>query len=169
MTALGDMAWYSMRAVVEYLRPVGRITKAVTAPERDPSSSAIVRALGLLIFAGGAVSTFDIGYTASTIIMDLQLLGTTGVIEMDDFVLDWAKSFAFTNPQIKAGYIHRTGMATRKGMTFIETPSNAPQDVAMIEHFAELAVSGDAAQRAGYARSSLMTQEYLDAVWDACL
>src|SRR5262249_12570759 len=27
MTALGDMAWYSMRAVVEYLLPAGRITK----------------------------------------------------------------------------------------------------------------------------------------------
>ena len=38
MTALGDMAWYSMRAVVEYLRPEGRITKAVVAPERDPET-----------------------------------------------------------------------------------------------------------------------------------
>jgi len=44
MTALGDMAWYSMRAVVEYLRPTGRITKAMTVPERDPNTSAIVRA-----------------------------------------------------------------------------------------------------------------------------
>src|SRR6202034_2243458 len=44
MTALGDMAWYSMRAVVEYLRPQGRITQVVTAPARDPSCHAIVRA-----------------------------------------------------------------------------------------------------------------------------
>ena len=91
MTALGDMAWYSMRAVVEYLRPDGRITKVVTAPERDPKTSAIVRASGLIAFDGGEVSTFDVGYTAGTIIMDLQLLGTTGVIGMDDFVLDWAE------------------------------------------------------------------------------
>ena len=123
MTALGDMAWYSMRAVVEYLRPEGRITKAVVAPERDPETNAIVRASGLIAFEGGQVSTFDVGYTAGTILMDLQLLGTTGVIGMDDFVLDWESSFAFKNPEIKAGYSHRTGMATRKDATFVPTPS----------------------------------------------
>ena len=32
--ALGDMAWYSMRAVVEYLRPKGKITSALAVPER---------------------------------------------------------------------------------------------------------------------------------------
>jgi predicted dehydrogenase len=165
MTALGDMAWYSMRAVVEYLRPEGRITKVVTVPERDPNTSAIVRASGLIAFDGGQVSTFDVGYTTSTLVMDLQLLGTTGVIGMDDFVLDWAKGFASQNPKIKAGYVYRTGMATRKDATFVPTPSNTPQKVAMIEAFAELAVSGDAAQRAAYADSSLMTQEYLDALW----
>jgi hypothetical protein len=165
MTALGDMAWYSMRAVVEYLRPEGRITKVVTAPERDPDTNAIVRASGLIAFDGGQVSTFDIGYTAGTIIMDLQLLGTTGVIGMDDFVLDWEGSFAFTNPEIKVGYTHRTGMATRKEVKFVQTPWKLAQEVAMIEDFAKLAASGDAAQRAGYAEASLKTQEYLDALW----
>ena len=167
MTALGDMAWYSMRAVVEYLRPEGRITKVVTAAERDPRTNAVVRASGLIAFDGGQVSTFDIGYTAGTIVMDLQLLGTTGVIGMDDFVLDWESSFAFKNPEIQAGYTHRTGMATRKDATFVPTPSTTAQEVAMIEDFAELAVSGDAAQRAAYAEASLKTQEYLDALWVA--
>ena len=31
---LGDMAWYSMRAVVEYLRPKGKITSALAVPGR---------------------------------------------------------------------------------------------------------------------------------------
>jgi predicted dehydrogenase len=167
MTALGDMAWYSMRAVVEYLRPEGRITKVVAAPERDPETNAIVRASGLIGFDGGQVSTFDIGYTAGTIIMDLQLLGTTGVISMDDFVLDWENSFAFKNPESPAGYFHRTGMATRKDAAFVRTPSTVPQEVAMIENFAELALSGSAAARAGYAEASLKTQQFLDALWVA--
>jgi predicted dehydrogenase len=167
MTALGDMAWYSMRAVVEYLQPRGRIIKAAVAAERDAETSAIVRASGLIAFEGGQVSTFDVGYTAGTILMDLQLLGTTGVIGMDDFVLDWEGSFAFKNPEIKAGYTHRTGMATRKDATFVPTPSDTPQEVAMVDDFAELAVSGDAAQRASYAEASLKTQEYLDALWVA--
>jgi predicted dehydrogenase len=167
MTALGDMAWYSMRAVVEYLRPQGRITKAATLTERDPATSAIVRASGLIGFEGGEVSTFDVGYTAATIVMDLQLLGTAGVIGMDDFVLDWADSFAFKNPGIKAGYSQRTGMATREDATFVPTPANRPQEVAMIDAFAELAASGSPARRAGYADASLKTQEYLDAIWAA--
>jgi predicted dehydrogenase len=165
MTALGDMAWYSMRAVVEYLRPEGRITKAVVSPERDRQTNAIVRASGLIAFEGGKVSTFDVGYTAGTIIMDLQLLGDTGVIGMDDFVLDWEGSFAFQNPETKAGYSYRTGMATRKDATFVATPSRIPQEVAMIEDFVELASSGSAAQRAIYPAASLKTQEYLDELW----
>ena len=90
----------------------------MTVPERDPSTTAIVRASGLIAFEGGQVSTYDIGYTAGTILMDLQLLGTSGLIAMDDFVLDWTDSWAFKNPDIKIGYSHRTGMATRKDVTF---------------------------------------------------
>ena len=44
---------------------------------------------------------------------------------------------------------------------------NTQQEVAMIEDFAELADSGNAAGRAAYAEASLMTQEYLDALWVA--
>ncbi|HUE16785.1 MAG TPA: Gfo/Idh/MocA family oxidoreductase [Planctomycetaceae bacterium] len=167
MTALGDMAWYSMRAVVEYLRPAGGMTTVVTVPERDPQTSAVVRASGLIAFEGGEVSTFDIGYTAGTALMDLQLLGTTGVIGMDDFVLDWTDSFAFKNPDIQTGYSHRTGMATRKDATFLSTPANSAQEVLMIEAFADLAASGNRARRAAYADASLKTQEYLDAIWQA--
>jgi len=167
MTALGDMAWYSMRAVVEYLRPAGRITRVATVPERDLQTNAVVRASGLIAFDSGETSTFDIGYTAGTVLMDLQLLGTTGVMAMDDFVLDWASSWAFKDADNKTGYSHRTGMATRKDFSFVPTPADTPQEVAMIETFATLATSGSDAERAAYAAASLKTQEYLDALWKA--
>ena len=60
---------------------------------------------------------------------------------MDDFVLDWTDSFAFKNPDIETGYFYRTGMATRKDVTFVPTPSNISGDVAMIQIFAEVAAS----------------------------
>jgi predicted dehydrogenase len=167
MGALGDLAWYSMRAVVEYLQPQGQITKVVTVAERDPETTSVLRASGLIAFDGGEVSTFDVGYTAGAVIMDLQLLGTSGVIGMDDFVLDWTDSLAFKNPDIKTGYFHRTGMATRKDVTFVPTPSNTPAEVAMIQTFAEAAAFGNAARRAAFAASSLKTQQYLDAIWVA--
>jgi hypothetical protein len=80
------------------------------------------------------------------VIMDLQLLGTSGVIGMDDFVLDSTDSFAFKNPDIKTGYFHRTGMATRKDVTFVPTPSNTAAEVAMIQTFAEVAAFGNASK-----------------------
>jgi predicted dehydrogenase len=166
MTALGDMAWYSMRAVVEYLRPSGRIASVVTVPERDPQTNAIVQASGLIAFESGETSTFDIGYTAGTALMDLQLLGTSGVIEMDDFVLDWESSWAFKNPADPAGYFHRTGMATRHEVTFIATPADTPAEVSMVENFAALA-SSDEPGRSAFAAASLKTQKYLDALWRA--
>jgi predicted dehydrogenase len=165
MSAIGDMGWYSMRAVVEYLRPEGRVTRVWAVAERDAKTSAVVRASGLIAFADGKVSTFDFGYTAATAVMDLRLLGTKGVIGMDDFVLDWTDSFAFKNPDIETGYLHWTGMATRKDVQFIPTPIASAQ-VVMIEHFARLA-SSDANQRSEYASASLQTQEYVDLIWKA--
>lgn len=161
------MAWYSMRAVVEYLRPEGPITRVGVAFERDRKTNAIVRASGLIAFQGGECSTFDVGYTAGTVVMDLDLIGTSGVISMDDFVLDWENSFAFNNPDTKAGYFHRTGMATRQDATFVPTPSMGPQEVAMIENFVQLATSGDVEVRTRYAQASLKTQQYVDALWVA--
>jgi predicted dehydrogenase len=167
MTALGDMAWYSMRAVVEYLRPTGPISRVTTVVEREPQRNAIVRAAGLIAFTDGTVSTYDIGYTAASIVMDLQFLGTRGLIGMDDFVLDWVSSFAFKNPDIQIGYSYRTGMATRKDAEFVPTPASTPQEVAMIDNFAELATKGNAARRGEFIQASLKTQEYLDALWQA--
>ena len=167
MTALGDMAWYSMRAVVEYLRPAGKIARVVTVPERDPQTNAIIRASGLIAFEGGEVSPFDIGYTAGTALMDLQLLGTTGVIELGDFVLDWTNSWAFQNPDIACGYFHRTAMATRKDIAFIPTPEETAQEVRMVEDFVDLPNPANAGTRAAYATATFRTQEYLDALWAA--
>jgi predicted dehydrogenase len=163
--ALGDLAWYSMRAIVEYLRPRGKITKVVTLPERDPATTALIRASGLIAFEGGEFSSFDVGFTAGAIVMDLQLFGTTGIIAMDDFVVDWANSYVFKNPDLKTGYSLRTGWSTPKETTFIPTPSSTAAEVAMIETFAGLAASGDSSRRAAYAAATLKTQEYLDAIW----
>ena len=164
--ALGDMAWYSMRAVVEYLQPQGAPSRVAALAERDTETGAVTRVSGLVGFEGGASSTFDVGYTAGTAIMELSLLGTEGMIALDDFVLDWTDSFAFQNPGIAAGYVHRSGMATRKDFAFVETPSDVAQDVLMIEHFAALAMGDDRGARDAYATASTRTQKYLDQIWN---
>lgn len=165
--ALGDMAWYSMRAIVEYLQPKGSVSTVAALAERDSSTNAVIRVEGLVSFDSGEISTFDVGYTADTVIMDLQLLGTKGVIMMDDFVLDWSNSFAFKNPDIKVGYVHRTGMATRNDFNFIETPTKDAQDTLMIDQFADLTANYNSKINASYITATLKTQQYLDTLWSS--
>ena len=167
MGAVGDMGWYSMRAVVEYLQPTGELTTASAVAEEDAATGAIVRVSGLVGFASGESSTFDVGYTAGAAIMDLSLFGTTGIITLDDFVLDWHDSFAFQNPDVPVGYVRRAGMAPRNEFAFVETPAENAANVLMIERFATEARVEDAKARQAYARSTLVTQTYLDRVWKA--
>jgi hypothetical protein len=58
---------------------------------------------------------------------------------------------------------------TPKDFTFVETPSETPQQVLMIRNFADLALSGDRHARADYAAAAAAaaaaTQHYLDLVW----
>ena len=164
MGALGDMGWYSMRAIVEYLQPEGKVITAVTSPEYDEKTGAIVRTSGLIAFEGGKVSTFDVGYTAGATLMDLQLLGTTGMIGIDDFVLVWANSWAFQSPESTTGYSYRSGIGTRADITFIATPAHVAQEVSMLDHFSEIALSG---KKNDYIAASLRTQEYIDTLWMA--
>lgn len=163
--AIGDMAWYSMRAAVEFLEPKGGISTIAAAAERDAETGAIIRVSGMVGFDSGETTTFDTGYTAGTIIMDLSLLGTTGMMTLDDFVLDWANSIGFQNQQCETGYIYRTDMATRSDFEFVNTPSDLAQDVLMIDNFVTLVVSEDREARSVHVRNSCKTQELVDAIW----
>ncbi len=162
--AIGDMAWYSMRAVVEFLDPKGAVSTIAAAAERDTETGAIIRVSGLIGFDSGETTTFDTGYTAGTIIMDLSLLGTTGMITLDDFVLDWANSIGFDNPECETGYVYRTDMAMRSDFEFVKTPSDLAQDVLMIDNFANLVASGDRESQAHYIKNACRTQQLLDAI-----
>ncbi|NWJ27643.1 Gfo/Idh/MocA family oxidoreductase [Rhizobium sp. RM] len=166
MGAIGDMAWYSMRAAVEFLSP-GQLKDIRVFAERDAQTNAVIRATGLLAFEGGKTTTFDVGYTTGTAVMDLTLGGTSGVLAQDDFVLDWNSGFAFDNPDISTGFTHRTGMATRNDISFIETPGTKPQHALMIDSFAQLALEPDAEQRLQWMEATVQTQSLLDAVWNA--
>lgn len=166
MGALGDMGWYSMRAVVEYLQPKGNLNKAAVVAERDEQTGAVKRLSGVIGFESGESSTFDFGYTAGTGIMDLSLLGTKGMISMDDFVLDWNNSFVFQEADVKTGFIHRTAMASRKDFDFIATPADKAADVIMIERFVELVKDQDVAALNDFSEKALKTQQLLDAIWE---
>ncbi len=163
--ALGDMAWYSIRAVVEFSSTNGHPNQIETFIQRDDKTNAIIRASGLLTFENGVTSTWDIGYNAGVCMMDLDILGTDGAICLDDFVLDWAKGFAFDNPNHNVGYTVRKGMAAPNEFQFIPTPSDKTQQAVMIEDFVFLAQNRD---RSDLYQTSIdrseRTQYLLDAI-----
>ncbi|MBX3389832.1 MAG: hypothetical protein KF691_10310 [Phycisphaeraceae bacterium] len=71
------------------------------------------------------------------------------------------------NPDLRTGYSFRTGTGTRKDIRFIETPSPVPQQIRMIDTFAQLVASPDRIHRAAYAKATLATQTLMDAIADA--
>ncbi len=163
--ALGDLGWYCMRAVVEYLRPRGALDRAEAVCRRDPETGAVTRVTGLLAFESGESATFGVGFDSGTMLNALSLFGPKGAITMDDFMMNWTNSFEFQAADVPTGYTHRRGLMTPKDFAFVETSSETPQQVLMIQNFTDLARAGDHHARADPVAATTATQLYLDAVW----
>ena len=161
--AVGDAAWYCMRAAYEYLRP-GAIRDVFAVAEWE--AEAVVRVSGILSFDCGATTTFDAGFTAESLGISLDLVGRSGMISMDDFVFDWRDSLPFRHPERRVGYKHRRGMVTEGEPHFIETPSEAPQEVLMFDHLHAL-IQAEEGSRVAQTQAMIMTQLYVDAIWRA--
>ncbi|KRD12133.1 hypothetical protein ASE21_21490 [Flavobacterium sp. Root901] len=165
--AVGDMGWYAARAIVEYLPMAKELNGIKTFIQRDPQTNAIYRAAGMLEFKGNYTSNWDIGYNAGVCIMDLDLLGSQGLISMDDFVLDWSKGFAFNDENHIAGYTLRKGMAPPKEFKYFETPSDKAQTVYMIENFSNIILKQDPTAVEKAIQKAEDTQFILDLIWNS--
>lgn len=167
MGAIGDMAWYAMRAVVEYAggAQAAELRQASGCVVRDAHTGAAVRGAGVLQLAGGCTATWDVGYDAGVCVQDLQLLGTQGAIALDDFVLDWAQGYLLPLPGHDTGFTQRAGVANPDGFTWVSTPSAQPQNLRMLDAFAALAREPHGAAAAASMQASHDTQALLDAAW----
>ena len=163
--ALGDLGWYNMRATVEFLAPNINLSQTSAKVERDAKTGAIVRACGMLAFDDDSTSTWDAGYTSGTVTMDLALIGTKGIITLDDFVLDWVNSSVFKNPNLKAGFYLKNGLDTRADFKFIEVKSEQSSQVKMVENFADVVFNGVANSATNYCQISEKTQALLDEIY----
>ncbi len=164
--AIGDMAWYCARAIVEYLPNAKKIKDIKSFAQRDSKTNAILRGAGIIIFEDGSTSNWDAGYNAGVSIMDLHILGTDGLISLNDFILDWSKGFAFNDSEFKVGYTLRKGVATPKEFEYVETPSEKAQAVLMIERFAEL-INDEENAKEDARQKAEDTQRIVDAMWNS--
>ncbi|TQV73906.1 Gfo/Idh/MocA family oxidoreductase [Aliikangiella marina] len=165
--AVGDMTWYSMRAIAEYLKPTVPVKTVSGGIVRDEETNAVIRGSGVLVFEDGKSSTFDFGYNAGTCLMDLDVLGHEGVFSMSDFVLDWKNGFAFDNQEHVIGFTKRTGMQLPKEHKYIEADSSFPQSVYMMKNFADLTANAKSKENVQAQHLALLTQQLLDKYWEA--
>jgi len=160
MGAIGDAGWYNMRAAVEYLSPEAQLQATTAFLRRDAETGAVVGGSGILVFTGGATSTWNCGFDSGAAVMDLRISGAVGSINIDDFLSQ--------DPDNSARYLYRAGGwgpgAVRESVR-IEAPlSGAAQ---MFEDFA--AAVGDTNLGRRWMDATERTQELLDAAWQSAL
>jgi predicted dehydrogenase len=155
MGAVGDVGWYCMRALAEYLPPSLGIRSLETYLRRDAQTGAAVAGSGVILFEDGATSTWNCGFEAGAVFTDLRLTGAKGVITLDDFPSN--------NADGSADYeLHRGGFGTT-GAETIRTDSAYTSRELMFEDFAAMTV--EPALRERSIADSLRTQRLLDRVW----
>jgi predicted dehydrogenase len=154
--AMGDAGWYNMRAAVEFTAPGIKVIGRDAYVRRDKKSNAVVTGSGVIAFNDGSTTTWNCGFDAGALNMDLRMSGAGGQFSLDDFV--------FNPGDGPAEYVYRKGEfgddATSERIT---VPSAKPPAALMFENFA--AMVGDSALFEASVAASERTQEWLDAIW----
>lgn len=166
-TAVGDMAWYCMRAITEYMPQANDVIQVSGYGQRLEETNSIIRGAAFMQFNDGCTSTFNFGYNAGVCMMDMDILGHTGAYYVDDFVLDWQSGFPFDRPDYQVGYTIKKDMLMPKECEFIHIPNPKPQTETMIERFVEFAANPTSDDAQQSIKGTLKTQKFLDAVWEA--
>lgn len=166
--SVGDLAWYNMRAIVEFIGAKTDIAKISAFSEKDKETDVIIRASGAMIFEDGKMSSFDFGFNAGVLTMDLDLLGDKGLIRMDDFVLDWQRGFDFPEDQYGLEYMVRKDLDGPDHWTKISIETDKSQKILMIENFVALTQNPRGKAAAASIEKSLKTQKLVDALFHAC-
>lgn len=152
--AIGDLGWYNMRAIVEYLPGAGPVRRLSTRLQRDDETGVLIAGEGRLEFKNGSASTWQCSFDAAAVDIGLALEGPGGLLGMDNFIgedEDHGASYS---------YVSRGKPAREQATTRVASPHSGP--ALMFEDFAALAA--DAALREKWMRASERTQALLDAV-----
>lgn len=157
MGAVGDVGWYNMRAIAEYLPRNLAISDLTTYIRRDDDTGAAVAGSGVIRFADGATSTWNCAYDCGAVFNDLRLSGQNGVITVDDFPTNDADGSAV--------YSHHRGGFGTTNAELVRIPSTYSSREWMFEDFAAMIGNDELQERS--IDDSLRTQRLLDTVWES--
>lgn len=159
MGAIGDVGWYNMRALAEYLPADTAVRSASAVLTRDSQTGAVVRGGGVLHFDDDSVGTFSCGFDAGAVGTLLRLTCPRGVITVDDF--------AANNADGSADYRLQRGGWDEAEEETVRTASELTSRQLMFENFA--AMTTDDELKDASAAITLRTQGLLDRVFAAAL
>lgn len=158
MGAIGDAGWYNMRAAVEYLAPDAQLDTVSAHLRRDEQTGAAISGTGVLEFTDSSTSTWNCGFDSGGVVMDLRITGTSGVINIDDFLSQ--------NQDRSADFLYRKGGWGPGAISnTINIASDKPGAALMFEDMA--AAAQNPALREQWMTATERTQALLDAVWIA--
>lgn len=156
--AIGDAAWYNMRAAVEYTPPGVKLVSADAHIRRDKRNGAVIAGSGVLAFDDGSTSLWDCSFDSGAGSMHLRIAGPQGEISLPDFILN--RGAGVIEYEYRRGGF---GAAPER----IGVSADKPAAVLMFEDFA--AMVGNAELFEASVTASERTQEWLDAVWEKAL
>jgi len=160
--AIGDAGWYNVRAAVEFTAPGVKVIGLDAYVRRDKRTKAVITGSGVIAFNDGSTTTWNCGFDAGSLNMDLRLSGAGGEFSLRDFVQDVGSGLA--GPVAPTEYEYRKGQFGEGEMSErIKVPSAKPAATLMFENFA--AMVGDSALFEASVTASERTQEWLDAIW----
>jgi predicted dehydrogenase len=155
--AIGDAAWYNMRAAVEYTPPGVKLVGVDAYARRDRRTNAVIAGSGVIAFDDGSTTTWDCAFDAGAANMDLKISGPGGQFSLRDFV--------FNPDEGPAEYEYRKGdFGNDATSERISVPSEKSGAVSMFEDFAAMVGNPDRFEAS--VTASERTQEWLDAIWN---
>jgi predicted dehydrogenase len=158
--AIGDAAWYNMRAAVEYTAPGVKLAGVQAYARRDKKIGAVIGGSGVIAFDDGSTTTWNCGFDAGAVNMDLRISAVGGQFSLHDFVQSEGKG--------PAGYDYRKGGFGEGGTSErITAPSAKPAAALMFESFAAMVGNSDRFEAS--VAASERTQEWLDAIWSKAM
>lgn len=152
--ALGDLGWYNMRAIVEYLSPDAALRSVNALLRHDEQSGAIIGGGGSLAFEDSTVSSWRCSFDADTTDIGLRLAGPLGDIRLDNFVGE--------DEEGGVGYRHARTGTTSEAAARIRVESRFSGPALMFQDFA--AAAREPSLREHWIQASERTQFLLDAV-----
>ncbi|MGJ8726751.1 MAG: Gfo/Idh/MocA family protein [Roseibacillus sp.] len=158
MGVLGDLGWYNMRAIVDYLDPAAELKSVSAVMRRDPESQAVIGSTGLLVFSDGSTSTFSCAFDAGDSRNDARIVGDQGTLEIDKFVGH--------DKDNSASYTH-SAKTNKPASKVVKVEADRPDAAILFENFA--AQVHDPSLRAHWETKAEHTQALLDAVWKSAL